>query len=81
MVSTPTPPVTIPEKSRLAQLIAFKSCVTYTDPKVQGDQGFGTTGKSQLFWTQTVGEQRPSVECIITMSRNIKTDNGPANTS
>lgn len=34
MVSTPTPPVTTPAKTRIAQLIPFKSCVSKTDSKL-----------------------------------------------
>lgn len=67
MVSTSTPPVTIPEENRIAQLIPLKSCVPSTDPRVQGDQGFRSTGESQVFWTQIVGEQKSNVVCIVMM--------------
>lgn len=47
MVSTPTPPVTIPAKTRIAQLIPFKSCVPKTDSKLPRDGGFRSTGDPQ----------------------------------
>ncbi|RMC03362.1 hypothetical protein DUI87_20558 [Hirundo rustica rustica] len=43
MVSAPTPPVTIPAKIRIAQLIPFKSSVPKTDSRDQRDQGFVPT--------------------------------------
>lgn len=69
MVSTPSPPATIPERTRIGQITPFKSCVPNTDPKVREDQGFGSTGELQVFWTQVVGDQRPNMMCTITMPR------------
>lgn len=37
MVLTPTPPVPIPAKSCIVQLVLFKSCVPKTDSKLQGN--------------------------------------------
>lgn len=34
MVSRPTPPVSIPAKSCIVQLVPFKSCVPETDSKL-----------------------------------------------
>lgn len=48
MVSKPTPLVTIPAKSRIAQLTTFMSCFPKIDSKLQGDQGSGSTGEPQL---------------------------------
>lgn len=45
MVSTPTLPVTITKKTRIAQLVLFKSYVPKTDSRKQGDQGFRSTGQ------------------------------------
>lgn len=67
MVSTPTPPMIICEKNRIAQLIPFKPCVPNTDPRAQGDQGFQSTGELQVFQTQVMGEQRPKMVCTVTM--------------
>ncbi|XP_023778645.1 uncharacterized protein LOC111926223 [Cyanistes caeruleus] len=51
MVSTLTPPVTIPAGARLAQLVPFKSCVCRAEDWLQGDSGFGSTGPPQVHWT------------------------------
>ena len=48
MVSTATPPVTIPQGTRLAQLVPFVSCVPRTEQVVRGDSAFGSTGKPSV---------------------------------
>ncbi|NXJ28961.1 POK9 protein, partial [Dicrurus megarhynchus] len=67
MVSTPTPPAVIPAHTRIAQLVPFKSCVPRTGLKERGDQGFGSTGAPQVFWTQQLSEQRPQLICELTL--------------
>lgn len=49
MVSTPTLPMTIPAKTRIAQLLPFKSCVPKTDSKLRGDGGFRLMGEPQVY--------------------------------
>lgn len=69
MVSTPTLPVTIPEKTRIVQFIPFTSCVPTTGPKMQRDQGFGLTGEPQGFQIQVADDQTPNMMCTVTMPR------------
>lgn len=56
MVLTPTPPVTIPAKSHIVQLIPFKSSIPKTDSKLRGDLSFGLTGELQVYWTQVISD-------------------------
>lgn len=67
MVSTPTPPVTIPAKTHIAQLVPFKFCVSKPDSEMQGNRGFGSTGEPQIYWTQVVSDGRPNMVCTLTM--------------
>ncbi|TRZ10277.1 hypothetical protein HGM15179_016831 [Zosterops borbonicus] len=60
MVSTSTPPLTIPEKTRIAQLVPFKSSVPRAESQVRGDGGFGSTGPPQVFWTDVLTKKRRS---------------------
>lgn len=68
MVSTATPPVTIEKGTRLAQLVPFQSCVPQRDNVTRGDGGFGATGKPQVYWVQTVSDQRPQMHCVLELS-------------
>lgn len=49
IVSTPTPPVTIPAKTKIAQLILFKTSAPKADSREQGDQDFRSTGQTQVY--------------------------------
>ena len=71
MVSTATPPVTIPQGTRLAQLVPFVSCVPRTEQVVRGDGGFGSTGKPSVFWSQTVTDKRPQMTCSLAMDHAV----------
>ncbi|NWU33822.1 POK9 protein, partial [Hylia prasina] len=66
-VSTPSPPVTIPAKTHIAQLIPFKSCALKTGSKLQGDGGFESMGEPQVYCTQVISDQRPNMVCTLTM--------------
>ena len=68
MVSTATPPVTIEKGTRLAQLVPFQSCVPQTDNVIRGNGGFGSTGKPQVYWVQTVSDQRPQMHGVLELS-------------
>ncbi|KAM4658291.1 uncharacterized protein AAGF69_008993 [Amazona ochrocephala] len=48
MVYTITPPVLIPQGSRIAQLIPFQSCVPQRGDSNRGEGGFGSTGVPQI---------------------------------
>lgn len=67
MVSTPTRPVSIPAKSRIVQLVPFKSFVPKTDSKLQENGSFGFTGEPEVYSTQVVSDRRPNVVCTLKM--------------
>ncbi|TRZ15139.1 hypothetical protein HGM15179_011999 [Zosterops borbonicus] len=68
MVSTSTPPLTIPEKTRIAQLVPFKSSVPRAESQVRGDGGFGSTGPPQVFWTDVLSKKRrPEKTCTLSL--------------
>ncbi|RMC01641.1 hypothetical protein DUI87_21654 [Hirundo rustica rustica] len=67
MVSTPTPPLTIPKGTRIAQLVPFKSSVSRTKDQSRGDGGFGSTGPPQVRWTAVLTKDRPETLCTVSM--------------
>lgn len=67
MVSTPTPPVTIPKGTRLAQLVPFKSSVRRTADQSRGAGGFGSTGPPQVHWTAVLTKDRPEMLCTLSV--------------
>ncbi|RMC20513.1 hypothetical protein DUI87_01364 [Hirundo rustica rustica] len=67
MVSTPTPPLTIPKGTRIAQLVPFKSSVSRTEDRSRGDGGFGSTGPPQVHWTAVLTKDRPETLCTVSM--------------
>lgn len=68
MVSTATPPVTIKGGTRIAQFVPFMNCVPATEQVIRGTQGFGSTGKPQVFLLQRITESRPEMTCTLTMA-------------
>ncbi|RMB92731.1 hypothetical protein DUI87_30877 [Hirundo rustica rustica] len=67
MVSRPTPPLTIPKGTRIAQLVPFKSSVSRTEDRSRGDSGFGSTGPPQVRWTAVLTKGRPETLCTVSM--------------
>ncbi|TRZ07550.1 hypothetical protein HGM15179_019557 [Zosterops borbonicus] len=67
MVSTSPPPLTIPEKTRIAQLVPFKSSVPRAESQVRGDGGFGSTGPPQVFWTDSLTKRCPEKICTLSL--------------
>ncbi|RMC15822.1 hypothetical protein DUI87_08026 [Hirundo rustica rustica] len=67
MVSTPTPPLTIPKGTRNAQPVPFKSSVSRTEDRSRGDGGFGSTGPPQVRWTAVLTKDRPETLCTVSM--------------
>ncbi|RMB95508.1 hypothetical protein DUI87_27617 [Hirundo rustica rustica] len=67
MVSTPTPPLTIPKGTQIAQLVPFKSSVSRTEDRSRGDSGFGSTGLPQVSWTAVLTKDRPETLCTVSM--------------
>ncbi|NWV99537.1 POK9 protein, partial [Machaerirhynchus nigripectus] len=61
MVWTPFPPCTVSRGSKIAQLIFFTALMSInTVQKQRGEEGFGSTGAPQIFWTQQLTVQRPT---------------------
>ncbi|RMC21859.1 hypothetical protein DUI87_02730 [Hirundo rustica rustica] len=67
MVSTPTPPLTIPKGTRIAQLVPFKSSVSRVEDWSRGDGGFGSTGPPQVHWTAVLTKGCPETLCTVSM--------------
>ncbi|RMC20160.1 hypothetical protein DUI87_01006 [Hirundo rustica rustica] len=67
MVSTPTPPLTIPKGTQIAQLVPFKSSVSRTKDRSRGDGGFDSTGPPQVRWTAVLTKDRPETLCTMSM--------------
>ncbi|RMC20809.1 hypothetical protein DUI87_01661 [Hirundo rustica rustica] len=67
MVSTPTPPLTIPKGTQIAQLVPFKSSVSMTEDRSWGDGGFGSTGPPQVRWTAVLTKDCPETLCTMSM--------------
>lgn len=58
------PPYTVPQGSKIAQLIFFTVPLsTNTMQKWRGEEGFGSTGVPQIFWTQQLTVKPPTCKC------------------
>ncbi|RMC19452.1 hypothetical protein DUI87_04063 [Hirundo rustica rustica] len=67
MVSTPTPPLTIPKGTRIAELVPFKSSVSRTEDHLRGDGSFGSAGPPQVRWTAVLTKDCPEKLCTVSM--------------
>ncbi|RMC20968.1 hypothetical protein DUI87_01822 [Hirundo rustica rustica] len=67
MVSTPSPPLTIPKGTQIAQPVPFESSVSRTEDRSRGDGGFGSTGPPQVRWTAVLTKDRPETLCTVSM--------------
>ena len=67
MAWTPFPPCTIPQGSRIAQLILIPAGVSSltTDHPLQRRGGFGSTGLPHILWVQSISPQRPMHQCTL----------------
>ncbi|NXE02452.1 POK9 protein, partial [Chaetorhynchus papuensis] len=64
MVWTPFPPCTVPQGSKIAQLIFFTASMPINMvQKQRGEDGFGSTGAPQISWAQQLTVQRPTCKC------------------
>lgn len=64
MVWTPFLPCTVSQGSKISQLIFFTVPMsTNTVQKRNGEEGFGSTGAPQIFWTQQLTVQRLTCKC------------------
>ncbi|RMC20834.1 hypothetical protein DUI87_01687 [Hirundo rustica rustica] len=68
MVSTPTPPLTIPKGTQIAQLVPFKSSVSRTKDRSREDGGFGSTGPPQVRWTAVLTKDHTEMLCTVSMA-------------
>ncbi|NXP59211.1 POK9 protein, partial [Chloropsis cyanopogon] len=61
---TPFPPCTVPQGTRISQLIPFShslsSPLTECNTRVGG---FGSTGTPQILWVQTISDEHPTYKC------------------
>ena len=62
---TPSPPVTIPPGSRIAQLVPFKACVPRASNTERGTSRFGSTGPPELYWTLQITNERPTIKVTL----------------
>ncbi|KAL2311262.1 hypothetical protein Nmel_002961 [Mimus melanotis] len=61
---TPFLPCTVSQGSKIAQLIFFMVPMsTNTVQKRRGEEGFGSSGAPQIFWTQQLAVQCPTCKC------------------
>ncbi|KGL92205.1 hypothetical protein N301_07120, partial [Charadrius vociferus] len=65
MLWTPTPPCQIPEGSRVAQLLPFRSQVPRCLADACGEGCFCSTGTGQIMWAQKVSTRYPSYLCSL----------------
>jgi len=65
MIWTPSPPVSVPAGSRIAQLIPFKGQVPQAEQVEQGHGSFGSTGTPEISWVQQVHSARPILTCQV----------------
>ncbi|RMC00164.1 hypothetical protein DUI87_22765 [Hirundo rustica rustica] len=68
MVSTPTPPLTIPKGTQIAQLVPFKFSVSRTEDRLRGDSNFGSTGPPHVHWTAVLTKDHPEMLCTVSMA-------------
>ncbi|NXW97804.1 POK9 protein, partial [Larus smithsonianus] len=63
MVWMPSPPVSIPTGSRIAQLVPFTSSVPHANLKERGAGNFGSTGAPEIYLAHQIQAARPTLTC------------------
>ncbi|NXI97244.1 POK9 protein, partial [Psophia crepitans] len=66
---TPSPPVTIPARSRIAQLVPFKACVPRASNTVRGASEFRSTGPPELYWTLQITSECLTIKVTLTQKQ------------
>lgn len=66
MVYTLTPPITIPQGSKIAQLILFRLMVPRSLPKQRGAGGFGSTGSPDVLLAIDIARGKPEEKVVVT---------------
>ena len=71
MIWTPSPPVSIQEGSRIAQLVPFKANVPCKVNQQRGNAGFGSTGlEAQIMWSMEINKTKPSISVELQNAKN-----------
>ncbi|NXG36236.1 POK9 protein, partial [Dromaius novaehollandiae] len=65
MIKVFAPPVTIPQGSKIAQLIPFKGQAPVRASTDRGEKGFGSTGNNLVLFTKRIGPTRPKRKVVI----------------
>ncbi|NXW38835.1 POK9 protein, partial [Phaetusa simplex] len=65
MVYTLTPPITIPQGSKIAQLIPFQSMVPRSLTKHRGTGSFGSTGSPEVLLAIDIARGKPEEKVIV----------------
>lgn len=66
MAWTPFPPCTVPEGSKIAQLILFpKNDFGLSNSLPQRQGNFGSTGEPHILWVQAISQKRPICQCTL----------------
>lgn len=61
MAWTPSPPVLIPKRTRIAQLMLFEAIVPQAETRDQHNMAFGLTGPPSVFWASAIAIKRPTL--------------------
>ncbi|NXD05271.1 POK9 protein, partial [Certhia familiaris] len=68
MAWTPFPPYTVPQGTRIAQLIPFSNDLSFTARECERRVGgFGSTGTPQILGVQTISDKHPTCKCILSL--------------
>ncbi|KFQ24986.1 hypothetical protein N332_03822, partial [Mesitornis unicolor] len=59
---TPSPPVNIPNNSKIAQLVPFQSQVPNAKERSRDAGGFGSTGHPEIYLALEIGKRKPMVK-------------------
>ncbi|NXD86806.1 POK9 protein, partial [Halcyon senegalensis] len=62
MVWTLSPSVNILAKTKIAQLVPFRAQTKNSEALERGEEGFGSTGKPQVYLSLDIGRQKPMVK-------------------
>ncbi|NXW23722.1 POK9 protein, partial [Circaetus pectoralis] len=71
MIWTLSPPVSIQEGSRIAQLVPFKANVPCKVNQQRGNAGFGSMGlEAQIMWSMEINKTKPSISVELQNAKN-----------
>ncbi|KFV02799.1 hypothetical protein N339_00027, partial [Pterocles gutturalis] len=67
---TPSPPLSIPKGTRIAQLISFKAIVPKAMDNIRGSSGFGSAGAPAIFWSTNITQHRTTLTVTLFNNSN-----------